>query len=291
MDNNKKSKNLDTGGILFALFIVLLGAFALLFETPILTGLLHLVQFWPLILIGIGVWLIFKNMEREKIGAVVLAVLLIGAMYYAFSRPTLELESFEERHVPEGVTSMEVSMDLIAGSFSIGPTSEYLYASRGYNYPMESLMSTRGSTAVLSLAVEEEAFIPFSEPGHEYEILLNGTLSASLYPDAVASSCSFDLSALNLTELDLEAVVSSIDMTLGEMSTDINLEMVLSTLDLYVPQSVGVKIISDGLVSLTVPSGWIKLDDGYKSPNYDNAQYKINITCDVAMGVITISYI
>lgn len=289
--DNKKEKKLETGGILFALFILLLGAFTLLTETPFTVGLFRLIRLWPLLIIGLGVWLIFKTVEREKIGAVILAVILVGAMYSAFFQPLQQLEFSDEEGIPAGVTSMDVSMELMFGWFRIDSTSEHLYASRGYYYPLESHVSTRGKTADLSLTLQEEAFIPFKDPGNEYEILLYDAFPVSMNADVVFSSCTFDVSALNVEEINLDGALSSFEIIFGETDTSVDLDMGIIRGLLYVPQSVGVKIISEGVVSLSVPSGWIKIDGGYKSPNYDTASHKIDIACDIGMGFIKISYI
>lgn len=290
MDNEKKSKKVETGGILFALFIVFLGVFSLLFDVSLLTGLFRLVTFWPLLIVGLGVWLIFKNVEKELIGTVVLAVILIAALYSAFSTVPLQLESLDEKSVPPGVSDMDVSIDLLFGTFSIGST-ESLYQIKG-DQTMNVSQHTAGGTAHVNVSLQKEAFVPFSWSSNMYEILLNQHLPLSIDAAVGASSCHLDLSNLKVEEFSLAGGVSSVEIFFGEATnTTADISMGVSSVTMYVPESVGIKITADGLLSLSVPPDWIKMDDGYKSPNYDTAAYTIGIACTMGLGTLTIMYI
>ncbi len=291
MDNEKKSKKVETGGILFALFVVFLGVFSLLFDVPLLAGLFRLVSFWPLLIVGIGVWVIFKNVNKERLGVIVLAVILIAAMYSAFSTIPLQLESLDEKSVPSGVTDIDVSIDLLFGTFSIGST-ESLYLVKGQQ-PMKISTHTAGATAHLDFSLQEEAFVPFGWSSNQYEILLNQHLPLSINAATGVSSCHLDFSQLNVEEFSLDGGVSSIEIIFGESETNTtaDISMGVSSVTIYVPKSVGVKITADGFLSLSVPPDWIKVGNGYKSPLYDTATYTIDITCDMGLGSLTIVYI
>lgn len=290
MNNDKKSKGVETGGILFALFLLFLGAFALLFDVSLFAGLFRLFAFWPLLLVGLGVWLIFKNVNQEKVGVIVLAVILVAAMYNAFSQVQPLLEMQDEKTVPPGVTRMDVSMDLLFGTFSMGSTPDALYTYTGLE-ALEARVYTKGDTANLDFSLREEAFIPFRWSSNEYRVLLNQHLPMSLIIDTGVSSCSFDLSDLQVEEVILDGGISSVEITFGQRDTAAVITMGISNIEIYVPKSVGVKIISEGLLSLSVPPDWVKVDGGYKSPNYDTASYTIEITCDVGIGSVTIAYV
>ena len=291
MEINKEPKKLRVGGILFALFILFVGIFSLITGTSLVIGLLRLAALWPLLVIGLGVWLVFKGLDQEKVGAVVLAVILVAALYMTFYRVQPQLESFEEREIPSGVSSLDVSVVWWAGKFNIGSTSDYLYSTKGSKYPMESYLTTPGKTAYLDVSMEEETVIPFTQSGNEYFLYLNDTLPITIEADMGAVSCSFDLSALKIEELTIDGGLSSLEITFGETNATVEINMGLSSVSILVPQSVGVKIYSEGLVSLSVPSDWVKIDGGYKSPNYDTALYKIEIDSTIGIGSIDISYV
>ncbi len=290
MNNDKKSKRVETGGILFALFLLFLGAFALLFDVSLFAGLFRLFAFWPLLLVGLGIWLIFKNVNQEKVGVIVLAVILVAAMYSAFSQVQPLLEMQDEKAVPPGATQMDVSMDLLFGTFNIGSTPDSLYTCTGLE-ALEARMHTRGDTANLDFSLREEAFTPFRWPSNEYRILLNQHLPMSLIIDAGVSSCSVDLSNLEVEEVVLDGGISSVEIIFGERDTTAVITMGISSIEIFVPKSVGVRIFSEGLLSLSVPPDWVKVEGGYKSPNYDTASYTLEITCDVGIGSVTIAYI
>jgi hypothetical protein len=288
MNNNRKSKRVRAGGILVALFVLFIGGFSLLFDASPFTGLYSLIRFWPVLLVGLGVWLIFKNMSQEKIGVVVLGAILIMAMYSAFSQLQVLPETADEKAVPPGISRIDASMDFVAGTFRIGST-ESLYTYRGYER-IDSHVRTEGETARLDFAIREEAFVPFRTSQGQYEILLNQNLPISLIVDTGISSCSFDFTDLEIREFVLDGGLSSIEIIFGETNTKAILDMGLSSITIYVPESVGVGIDSEGLISFSVPAGWIKTDEGYKSPNYETATYKITITCDMGLSSVTVLY-
>lgn len=292
MENRKESKGVRTGGVLFALFILCLGVFSLMNKVPLFTAIFRLLSLWPLLFIGIGIWLVFRALNYEKIAVVVLALLLVGAMYSVFSRPGLELQSLEEKTALQGVTNLNVSMDLLFGTFHLGSTPENLYVSKGYGQPMQSsVLSTKGGTASLHFSPRGEAFTPFSEQKNEYEILLNESLPVTITASTAFSTCFFDLSNLKVQELELNGGLSSTEITFGETNTKVVLGMGLSTVKIHVPETVGVRVTGPGFASLLVPPNWIKTDDGYKSPNYDSASYRIEIECSMGLSTVEISYV
>lgn len=293
MEPERKVKKLETGSILFALFILLLGVCALIFKVSILTGIFNLLRLWPLLFVGIGVWLIFKTVNLEKVGVVVLALMLAGAMYMAFAQQRVEMQlaSSEEEAVGDA-TSLNVSADLVFGTFNVGSTPEKLFISRGYNYPLQVHITRRGGTAYLDFSLRGERITPWSGQQNIYDILLNQALPLSLTADAGLSTCVLDLSRLNVKEFTLNGGLSSADITFGETNTKAVLGLGLSSVKIHVPQSVGVKIVSSsGLATLSVPPGWVRTGDGYKSPNYDTASYKVEITCTMGMSTVEVSYV
>jgi hypothetical protein len=288
--NTQKSENIDTGGILFAVFILFLGIFALTFDVSPFTGLFRMISMWPLILIGLGVWLVFKNIGYEKVGAIVLALILIAAMYTVFTG----IETFSgisiEKDVPSGATNLDASFDLALGTFFIKSTPDVLYHFKGAA-SMEPHLYTIGDTVNLEILLDEEVFIPFGRSQNEFEIQLNDTLPASIDIDMGLSTMYVDLSNLNAKELNIDGGVSSVEIIFGETDTTAEIDMGVSSVTIRVPETVGVRITTDGLMSLSVPSGWVKISNGYESPNYGTATHKINISCDIGLGTVTVAYI
>lgn len=113
------------------------------------------------------------------------------------------------------------------------------------------------------------------------------TITAS----AAFSTCFFDLSNLKVQEFELTGGFSSNEITFGEVNTKVVLGMGLSTVKIRVPETVGVRVTGPGFASLLVPPDWIKTSDGYKSPNYDSASYRIEIECSMGLSTVEISYV
>jgi hypothetical protein len=288
MEPEKRKKVIHAGGILFALFILLLGAFSLVLHVSPFAGFFHVLQFWPVVLIGLGVWLIFKHLQHEGIGVVVLTLLLVAVMYSAFSQVEVYASHTEEKELSSDVTKFEASLDLLFGVFSVGSTSENLYVLQGYE-SMNPSFYTAGNTGHLDLSLTAESFIPLAG-SHEAKILLTDSLPLEVHADIAFSTVEFDASRLEIKEFTVTGGLSTLKLVLGETDSDISLSMGMSSVTIYVPETVGFKIISDGLTSISVPSGWIKIDKGYVSPNYDTAMYHITVDSNVGLGTVVIRY-
>lgn len=287
-----KSEEIDTGGILFAVFILFLGIFALIFDISPFTGLFRMIALWPLIFVGLGIWLIFKNFGYKKVGVAVLALILIASMYSVFVeiQPFSEKAVEKEKDVPSGIKDLDVSFDLALGTFYITSTPDVLYRFKGSEL-MEPRLSTMGDKASLEVLLDEKVFTPFRWGQNEFEMQLNETIPTSFDIETGMSTCRFDLSDLRVKEFDLEGGVSSVEITFGETDTAAYIDMGISTVTINVLETVGVRITTEGLMSLSVPSGWVKIPDGYESPNYSTAAHKINISCTIGIGTVTVAYI
>ncbi|MBU7033521.1 MAG: hypothetical protein HXS53_13405 [Theionarchaea archaeon] len=291
MENEKKRKRVETGGILVAVFFILVGGLSILYDVSPLTGLVNLFDLWPLFLVGLGIWIILKSLNQERVSVVILVVILIVAVYSAFPRAQPFYEYTEEQAVPPGVTNIDVFMNFVLGTLTVGGTPDALFEIEGYQSPSTMRVSVEGDTAHVNLSLEK-SFQPIEQSHNEYEILLNNRLPLNLTGEMVLSTCTLDLSELNLKTFTLDSGLGTFDIIFGETNTDATLDMGLGTGNIYIPQSVGVKLVySKGVATLSVPSGWIHSGNQYKSPNYDTATYKINLVIDVGMGMITVSYV
>ncbi|MBU7024928.1 MAG: hypothetical protein HXS40_12265, partial [Theionarchaea archaeon] len=227
MEPEKRKRIIDTGGILFALFILLLGAFSLIFHVSPFAGFFHVLQFWPVVLIGLGVWLISKHVQHEGIGAVILALLLVVIMYSAFSQVQVYPSQTEEKELSSEVTEFEASLDLLFGVFSVGSTSENLYIIQGYE-SMNPDFYIAGNTGHLELSLTAESFIPMAG-SHEAEILLTDSLPLEVHADIAFSTVEFDASRLEIKEFTITGGLSSLKLVLGETDSDISLSMGMSS--------------------------------------------------------------
>jgi hypothetical protein len=291
MENEKKRKRIETGGILVAIFFVLVGGLSILYEVSPLTGLVNLFDLWPLFLVGLGIWIILKSLNQERISVVILAVILIVAVYSAFPKAQPFHEYTDEQGIPPGVTNMDVFMNFVLGNVTVGATSDALFDIEGYQSPTTIRVSVEGNTAYVNLSLEK-SFQPIEQSHNEYLILLNDRLPLAFTGKMALSTCTIDLSELNVETFTLDSGLGTFDIIFGETNTDATVDVGLCTGNIFVPQSVGVKLVySKGVASLSVPSDWIHSGNEYKSPNYDTATYKINLVIDFGMGMITVSYV
>jgi hypothetical protein len=291
MEDQKERKRVETGGILLAIFVIMLGGLSLLYDVSPLTGLFNLFDLWPLFLVGLGIWIILKSLNRERMSVVILTVILIMAVYSAFPKTQPTYDYADSQEVPSQVTNMDVFMELLFGDYKVGATPDALYEIEGFQYPANIRVSTEATTAHINLSLEK-SFQVMDRSHTEYNILLNNRLPLTLTGEMALSTGHFNLSELNVERFVLDSGLGTFTITFGETNTDAVLDLGLCTGTIHVPPSVGVKLVySKGVASLSVPSDWIKSGNEYRSPNYDTATYKINLSMDLGMGMITISYI
>jgi predicted membrane protein len=74
------------------------------------------------------------------------------------------------------------------------------------------------------------------------------------------------------------------------MSYEAKIEAAIGTVIIDVPDDVGVKIhVSTALVTRSLPSGYTEsVDNVFTSPNYEQAEHKIELFVNLAIGTVTV---
>ncbi len=291
MDNNK-----ITGGII----LIGVGIILLLINMGIMSGaiIFEFFRLWPIVLIVIGVNVISKN---NKIISVVTWILLfaiiIGYGVLTNEKPQIfESSMDEEIKVEKQKVTEQGDLDLQFGGAEIviGSTSDKLFnvmIENGYlEYDVQYSNDNKRVDIDVDGTKRKKVYV-FREIENEYNIELNNEIEWNINADMGAISGIIDMSELKIDTLDLDLGAGDIEMIFGDKNdfTQVNVDAGASNIEIDVPENVGVKINSQGgLRHMDLKDGaWVRTQNSYYSPNYDEAQRKIVL--DITMGVGQVS--
>ncbi|MEJ2540835.1 MAG: hypothetical protein P8188_12835 [Gemmatimonadota bacterium] len=144
-----------------------------------------------------------------------------------------------------------------------------------------------GGMALSSLDLEtgaSESTVDFSAPN---QIRMR---SAEMQVGAAAFTAN-NLGNLNADRLEFSAGVGEVVLDFGGewvRDLEVDLSMGLGSLELHIPQEIGVRMDKDSfLTSLDAPA-MVKDGDSYYSENWDDAEHRLRIDIDAAFGSIRV---
>jgi len=102
------------------------------------------------------------------------------------------------------------------------------------------------------------------------------------------------LGNLNAERIDVNAGVGSITLGLdGEWERDarLSIDMGLGSLEIHVPEGLGIRLRKDSFLTSLDSEGLIKRGDVYESPDFDEAEYRVTIDLAAAFGSVAVVWI
>jgi len=144
-----------------------------------------------------------------------------------------------------------------------------------------------GGLALRDLDVEtgaSESRIDVSRPNPE-------TLRRAEFDVGAADFEALRLGNLNLEELSVAAGVGKVALDFsGSLRNDIDVDvsMGLGSLELRLPESVGVRIDKDSFLTSFDADGFVQRDGEYYSSNWESAERRIHVQVEAAFGKISV---
>jgi hypothetical protein len=226
-----------------------------------------LTQWWPVILIGIGVWF------------------LIASVWPGRARP---VETFS---LPlAGAPAADVRVSFGAGELSVGRAAPGLLIGgtfQGgvlYRSPAPGLVEVKPDTG--------SSGWPISGQAYRWSVGLTGEVPLDLRLDTGASRATVDLAELLLRRLELRSGASETRIRLPQAAgfSQVRTETGVATLTIDVPPGVAARIRSRMTIGrTTVDEGrFPRTLDGWESPDYATAQHKVEIDVGGGVGSVTI---
>lgn len=262
--------------------LVVLGAFALLQVGLDVIGIHFRIWwlFWPLVFIGIGVWIVMRATARggSDVPREQAAVSLDGASEAAVT-------------VRHGAGRLTIgagagSDQLLSGSFGGG---------------LATTKSLDGGRLRVVMSVRDRDFSRwFFGPWHrgwagmlDWDFTLNPSVPLSLRLETGASETRLSLGELKVRELVLKTGASSttIDLPRAAGHTLASIESGAAAVRLRVPEGVAASIsVKSALAGIHVDTTrFPRSAGGYMSPDYDRAENKVEIHVETGVGSIEVT--
>jgi hypothetical protein len=257
--------------LFWGVVLVLAGSILVLQNLGILPGSFWGV-FWPLALILFGGWILIGPTLRHrewKSEAVALPLQEV-------SEATIEVHHGAGQLYVDGQAEMG---HLFSGSFAGGVRQEE---------------RRDGNRLYLKLRPAEEMWGPWvgETGGLNWNLSLTGDIPLRLLFKTGAGENKFNFESLNLEDLQIETGASSSDVTLSGRASfcRVSIKAGAASVQVRVPEGVAASIrLSGGLMSSDVNSERFPNVGGeYRSPDYDRAARRVEISIEAGAGSISI---
>lgn len=257
---------------------------------------------WPLIFVVIGVSIIFKH--KPWVNGLAWSLFLLVLIAYGFymssvsperwrnSFPGNQFREYEERSFSydysEGIKNAKLSLELGAGNITVESDSTRLLSAVTTNPYIESNPVIEGENASFQFSTERMGMMPMGRDSYSYDFKLGNKALWDIEVDCGAIDSNFDLAGIPVSSLDIDSGAADIEIQMGSLQKDstININSGASDISIAVPSTSGVRVYIDAaLKSNNLDSlGWSKKNDYYESPNYAQAENKINIELNTGVG-------
>lgn len=297
---------MKTDKIVWGLTLVFVGAILLLDNFNIIDFYWGSVwQFWPLVLILIGINMVFgRNKSKPWSSTVIIALscLVLGfiaymGIYRADRSESRWSWSFDDEEEAKALSSGTFSEAMPAGTryaelhIKGGATRYVLQDSTSQLFEAE-VKRSYGKFSLQKISRDSVEILNFNMKGKGENIDLDELDENSarmrmntrpiwrIFFEMGAGEADFDLSPYQVEQLQVKGGAASFDMKLGvpRTQTEVTVEAGMAEVKLNIPESVGCKIsIKSGLSDQDF-EGFEKQEDGtYLSPGYAQSAKKINI--------------
>jgi len=290
-------------GLVGATFMIGLGVLFLLANLGYINVSIWQLIFtlWPIFLIAIGFDILFgrRSLIASIFGMLLVAAILVGALWLFGVRVEGRAAVMGDQisQSIDGASSAMVSIEPGAGDFNIESSDQSGILVQG------SVPTGNGSQVKSSYTVADgvgsytlrglkgQVFLPSTDQRKwMWVISLTEAIPLDLTLGLGAGDMDADLRSLDLNALKVSMGVGDTSVTLpesGRFSAEVNGG--IGQLQILVPEGMALRVNGDtALVSVNVPSGYIKLGDVYKSPDYDSAEDRVDLVIGLAIGNVSV---
>lgn len=300
------SQQLRRGFPLLPLLLIALGGLLLLQTTGVLSWNLwaSIWRLWPVLLIAIGINIILGARMPWAAGALIAAVLAVGAALTAFSGAFVsngfrnDIEVMGSLHELLGETeSVGVNIKFGAGDLildSLPPDSPNLFEAEFRGREAEVSVNRSDGSADLDISNHDFSsdFFLTTNDRATWNVSLSPSPDMFLDMDAGATEMRLDLTHLKVNGLSIDAGAADIEIVMpadaGHVDADIDIGA--ANLLIIIPEGVGARIDAD------TAAGSLSIDQGrfpkqgyiYVSPDFNVLANKIDLTIDSGASSVEI---
>jgi hypothetical protein len=276
-------------------------------------------RLWPLLLIALGIDVLIGR--RSLVGAIISGILILmllgGAILivlFAQNIPamsqSLQDSEWQMEHVEypiDGAESASITIDwtsLPGQLAAVTDSPNLIEADVSYRGELIFDADRRGSRVAVELdtALYGPVLWP-SLPGgfgeraeRRWDVGLSPDLPLELWLDVGSGSCTFDLSALQISGLFIDGGSGSMDLSLPPTgSYEIEIDGGSGSMDIVLPQSVGAQVDLDAGSGSFSPDGRFRLvagerggDGVWETESFDTAEHRVRFAIDQGSGSLSI---
>ncbi|HEX2867926.1 MAG TPA: DUF5668 domain-containing protein [Ignavibacteriales bacterium] len=293
-----------TNHLFWGILFVTLGILVLLNNFMVLNFNWEMLwDLWPLVLVLIGVYFIFRETKFRWIIVLFISFLLGVVIFAGVKSFSLffdgESEDFnvnvKEFTLPyeQSIKKAKLNMEAAAGNFNLdGTTDSLVYAKVNGGFSDFSLNNeTSDGTADIYFDMADKHPRIIHGLGKNHMVMkLNSNPVWDMDLNVGAASVNMDLEPFKTENINLKSGASSLKLKLGDKNplTRVRFESGVSRLEILVPRSSGCEINSDTHFSRKEFSDFQKIEDNvYRTPDFQQTAKKIYL--DIAAGVSSVS--
>ena len=305
---------MKTSHIFWGTLFIVLGLLVLLNNfSPIGLYWEDLWQFWPVVLVLLGVSLMIRNRAGKIIlaasAAIFLAVTIFASVKFTTGFINNDFEvSFDDDHnssytmneykenYDPSITKAVLNLDAKAGDFNIdSSTSDLIYVKTKGTTSNNFNLTKNDDDGVskLKLKMKKTRFhFGKSNYKNQVKVSLNEKPIWDLELNVGAASIDLDLTRYKIKKLHVDMGAASLDVKLGALSqsSEVTVNAGASSIDISVPEEVGCEIKTDDILSSNSYDNFQKIRSGfYRTSNFDDAQKKIYINIDCGVSSVSVN--
>jgi len=259
-------------------------------------------RYWPLIFILIGLEIIVGR--YSIIGGLIVVVLWVaivgGVLWYSTTQPNalIQVGTTETISQPLGdIKSATIDLNIGVSRTDVAAlNSDSNDLMRGdfthdSNVRIDKNYNVSGTDGRLSLSENSANWMLGVGNTSHWDVKLSPQIPIALSVNGGIGRATLDLSALNLSSINLDAGVGSVAVTTPQnAATTMKVNGGVGSVSITIPQGIAARIrINGGLGGANIDQGrFPKSGDVYQSANYATAENKIDIEVDGGLGSISI---
>lgn len=270
-----------------------------------------IVDLWPLVFVVIGVNIVFRRVPY--IGLITwvtfLSAIVGYGIYFAPQDNWIDWHGSTDNSAVvrsvastsdsiamadhKEVTEAQLELNLSAGDLNMGASSSNLI---DYVIPkdyVDTNFKFDGKNANLIFSEDNNMnFGKLRGKGMNYDFYLNDQVLWYIDVNVGAADSDMNFSNVPVRDLEINGGAGDFNLELGDLQdkSTVSINMAAGDVNLVVPENVGLKIVTNGLISdhNFKSSGLDKMDNSYETPDYDRAAKVIYIEINSAVSDLTL---
>lgn len=291
--------------IIGPLILITIGVLFLLANFGYISGSfwLSLLQFWPLILILLGLEILIGRTWQGQILVLLAGLLAVGGVVWLLMNPAvaplgmgMQTETVGESST--GVQSAHLELKTGVGDLDmrplVGSDGNWIEGTVSHPASLRLAQEYQNTGGVAQLKLDTEGNVIFlGNSSERWNIHVAPGMPLTLKIDAGVGSSKLDLNALDVTDIDMNTGVGGTEVILPSNAGTVNARIKggIGGLTILIPVGVPARIRSNsgiGGASINQARFPSTGQDLFESPDYATATNRIDLTVDAGIGGITI---